>query len=94
VDNFEGDESINRTLARLAVEYDVPLWNLWAAVQTLPNKGMEEDAVHLTWGPTHFNDPEIMKLGWPTRNLTAMQVLHALWQAVEESSVDEIAVLR
>jgi hypothetical protein len=93
-DNFEGDENINRILAQLATEYDVPLWNFWAAVQSLPNKGMEEDGVHLTWGPTQFNDPEIMKLGWPTRNLTAMQVLYALWQAVQDFSVDETAVLR
>jgi len=93
-DNFEGDESINRTLAQLAIEYHLPLWNFWAAAQELPNQGLEEDGVHLTWGPTHFNDPEVMKLGWPTRNLTAMQVLHALWQAVQDASVDETAVLR
>jgi hypothetical protein len=93
-DNFEGDESINRTLAQLATEYDLPLWNFWAAAQALPNQGLEEDGVHLTWGPTHFNDPEVMQLGWPTRNLTAMQSLYALWQAVQDSSVDETAVLR
>jgi len=93
-DNFEGDESINNTLAKLANEYDVPLWNFWAALQSISDTGMEADGVHLTWGPNHFDDPEIMKLGWPTRNLTAMQVLHAIWQAVQETSVDEIAVLR
>ncbi len=32
-DNQEGDYSINATIARLAWEYDIPLWNFWAAVQ-------------------------------------------------------------
>jgi hypothetical protein len=93
-DNFEGDESINRILAQLAIEYEVPLWNFWAAIQSLPNAGLEEDGVHLSWGPTHFDDPDVMKLGWPMRNLTAMQALYAVWQAVYDSSVDESDVLR
>jgi hypothetical protein len=93
-DNFEEDESINLLLAYLAIEYEVPLWNFWAAIQPLPNAGLEEDDVHLSWGPTHFDDPDIMKLGWPMRNLTAMQALYAVWQTVYDSSVDEFDVLR
>jgi hypothetical protein len=93
-DNFEGDESINRILAQLAIEYEVPLWNFWAAIQSLPNAGLEEDGVHLSWGPTRFDDPDVMKRGWPMRNLTAMQSLYAVWQAVYDSSVDEFDVLR
>ena len=41
-DNVEGDESINRTIANLAYEYDIPLWNFWFTVQTLPNHGIDE----------------------------------------------------
>jgi len=93
-DNFEGDESINRIIAQLANEYRIPLWNFWVAAQTLPNNGMEADGIHLTWGPTKFNDPEIMKLGWPVRNLTAMQSLYAVWQAVQDSSFEESLVSR
>lgn len=93
-DNFEEDESINRILAQLAIEYEVPLWNFWVAIQPLPNAGLEEDDVHLSWGPPHFDDPDIMKLGWPMRNLTAMQALYAVWQAVYDPSVDESDVLR
>ena len=43
-DNFEGDQSINLTTAKLAVEYDLPLWNFWRAVQSLPNHGMDDRA--------------------------------------------------
>ncbi len=34
--NEEGDHSINITIARLAYEYNLPLWNFWLAVQPLP----------------------------------------------------------
>lgn len=81
-DNQEEDGSINATIARLASEYQVPLWNYWKAVNGLPDGGLQEDGVHLTWGPNHFDDPDAMSNAWPVRNLTALQVLHELWQKV------------
>ncbi len=81
-DNIEGDGSINATLARLAQEYDIPLWNYWRAVQGLPDQGLQEDKVHITWAPNRFDDPQSMTRGWPVRNLTALQLLDAIWQAV------------
>ena len=80
-DNLEGDESINATIARLGREYDVPVWNFWRAVQDLPGHGLVEDGAHLTHAPNHFGDPEAMKAAWPRRNLTALQVIQAVWQA-------------
>ncbi len=82
-DNLEGDESINATIARLAQEYDLPLWNFWAAVQPLPGHGLVEDGAHLTPAPNRFDDPVAMKSAWPWRNLTALQVLQAVWQGVQ-----------
>ncbi len=82
-DNLEGDESINATIARLAQEYDLPLWNFWAAVQPLPSHGLVEDGAHLTHAPNRFGDPVAMKTAWPWRNLTALQVLQAVWQGVQ-----------
>ena len=79
-DNVEKDSSINATIARLANEYDIPLWNYWQAVQTLPDHGLQEDRVHLTWGPNRFADPSVMKSGWAVRNLTALQTLDAVWR--------------
>ncbi len=81
-DNDEGNYSINATIAKLAVEYDIPLWNFWRAVQDLPDKGLQEDGVHLTWGPNRFDDQAVMKRAWPIRNLTALQTLDAVWRAV------------
>ncbi|NPV76017.1 MAG: SGNH/GDSL hydrolase family protein [Anaerolineae bacterium] len=81
-DNLEGDHYINAVIAELAYEYDVPLWNFWAAVQSLPNHGLQEDRAHLTWTPNNFSDPKTMLRAWPVRNLTALQVLEAFWEAV------------
>jgi len=77
-DNVEGDESINLTIVQLSVEYAVPLWNFWAAVQSLPDQGLQEDGVHLTFASNDFSDPEKLLRAWPVRNLTALQVLEKL----------------
>jgi hypothetical protein len=79
-DNIEGDNSINATIARLAMEYGVPLWNYWQASQSLKDAGLQEDQVHITWGPNRFDDPLVMVKGWPVRNLTALQVLDTVWR--------------
>jgi len=74
-DNVEGDHAINATIARLAYEYDVPLWNYWLAVQDLPGHGLQEDGAHLTFAAPHFNQPAVLKNAWPVRNLNALQIL-------------------
>jgi hypothetical protein len=82
-DNLEGDGSVNRTLYELSREYNIPLWNFWAAVQELPQAGLDEDQAHLTFGYNHFDDPLAMQKAWPVRNLTALQVLDAVWRATQ-----------
>jgi len=93
-DNLEGNNLINQTIARLANEYDIPLWNFWLAVQTLPNHGLiaynssgEADTFHLTHseGYYFYNDPANMQSGWSIRNLTALQALDAVRQAINEN---------
>ncbi len=77
-DNLEGDHSINATIANLAVEYDIPLWNFWRAVQSLPSGGLQDDDFHLTYAQNFFDDPNRMKTAWPWRNLTALQTLDSV----------------
>jgi hypothetical protein len=84
-DNLEGDGSLNATIARLALEYQVPLWNYWRAAQELPDQGLQEDGAHLTFGKSYFDDPQEMRRGWTLRNLTALQVLDAVWKGVNAS---------
>ena len=81
-DNLEGDHRINHTIACLAQEYEVPLWNFWAAIQPLPNHGLQRDQEHLTYGITDFDDADALQTAWTIRNLTALQALDAVWRGV------------
>jgi hypothetical protein len=85
-DNREGKNAFNRIVAGLAYEYDVPLWNFWAAVQSIPNRGLADAGGHLTWGdPYNFANPSSLQFGIPLRNLTALQSLDAVWRGVTAS---------
>jgi hypothetical protein len=83
-DNLEGDNSINSAIARVAYEFGVPLWNFWAATYPLPNHGLFKDGYHLTIAQDIFDDPVRMQSARPWRNLTALQVIDAVWRGVSE----------
>ena len=81
-DNLEGDQRINEIITRVAIEYEIPLWNFWLAVQPLPHHGLKEDGTHLTWAVKNydFSNAESMESAWTWRNLTFLQVLDYLWR--------------
>ena len=81
-DNLEGDYSINAAIARVAYDYEVPLWNFWAATYPLPSHGLTEDGFHLTPARNFFDDPARMEKAWPWRNLTALQAIDAVYRVV------------
>jgi hypothetical protein len=92
-DNLEGNNLINQTIANLAQEYDIPLWNFWSAVQPLPNHGLiafnsldEVDMFHLTHseGYYFYNNPAASQSGWSVRNLTALQSLDAIRRGLSD----------
>jgi len=84
-DDLEGGNKINAIITNLALEYDIPLWNFWRVVQTLPHQGLQSDGAHLTWAKNYFDDPSAMLNAWPWRNLTALQVLDKVWWMIQES---------
>jgi hypothetical protein len=55
-DNRELDERINFDMAVLALEYDVPLWNFWAATGDLPNRGLYTKSSEAFLGDIYLND--------------------------------------
>ncbi|WP_139044590.1 hypothetical protein [Leptolinea tardivitalis] len=73
-DNVEGDNSINLVTAKLAYEYDIPLWNWWKAAQALPNHGLDPNR------PDGFHISQ--EFAWPERSFTALQALDAVWRGV------------
>ncbi len=83
-DNLEGHNAINATIAQLAYEYDIPMWNFWAAVQPLPDHGLSPDQFHLTFARNFFDDHDRMLSAWPWRNLTALQTLDAVHRSLSE----------
>lgn len=82
-DNLEGEHAINKAIANLAYEYELPLWNFWAAVQPITSKGLQKDGFHLTHGINDFTSSLQLKRGWVQRNLTALQVIDAVRRALQ-----------
>lgn len=79
-DNREGDWSFNAAIAKVAWEFDVPLWNFMMAAQPLPDFGLT-DGFHLTFAGNDFGDASKMQAAWPWRNLTALQTLDVMRRA-------------
>jgi hypothetical protein len=67
-DNLELDNSINAAIARVAYDYDVPLFNFWRVARALPQHGLEEDGAHLT---TQAED---------SRNFHGLITLYTVWE--------------
>lgn len=75
-DNLEGNFTSNLEMARIAREFDVPLWNMWAIVQDLPNSGLDP----VKQGGYMYLTEE----GLARRRLSALQVLDSVWRGLEE----------
>jgi hypothetical protein len=74
-DNQEGDNTINLSIAQIAYDYDIPLWNFWASIQDLPDHGLDdarEDSNYLT--------PD----AWDRRSFTGLRVLDRVWHFVTQ----------
>jgi hypothetical protein len=78
----------NQIVVRVALDYDIPLINLWLALDPLPNQGIDaEETTHMTVPESglacYFID-ENMAAGFTVRNLVTLQTLDALLAAVGE----------
>jgi hypothetical protein len=72
-DNLELDERVNETLARLAVEYKLPVWNFWAAVQDLPNLGLNDE------NPMYLSD-----VAYDIHRSQGLQVLDIIHRSLQD----------
>ncbi len=78
-DNTEKDMHVNREYAELASEYNIPLWNFWAAVQSLPNHGLhltEEDPA------LYLGDLYLTEAAKEVHRFSALEALDAVWRGV------------
>lgn len=73
----------NQIVVRIALDYDIPLINLWLALEALPNHGLEPDGFHLgepPYGTACVLTEPYLSTGYTTRNLITMQTLDAVWR--------------
>lgn len=71
-DNVEGNHQINFIIAKLAYEYDIPMYNWWRAAQSLPYRGLDpeiKDGFHL--------DPQY---AWTEQSVYALGTLDSIWK--------------
>lgn len=78
--------AFNQIVAQIALDYDIPLMNLWRALDGLPNHGLDADGRHLSPPLTHSGDltGDNLRRGYPLRNLVTLQALDAVWRGVRE----------
>jgi len=76
-DNREKDERVNRDMALLASEYDLPLWNFWATVSDLPNRGLYTRDDRPLQGDIYLTD-EAARI----HRMTGLEALNVVWRAV------------
>lgn len=72
-DNIEKDWKLNLANAKIAAEYDLPMVNVWRAVQPLPNNGLQApNNVYLTTD------------GWLEQNAAWLRTLDSVRKVIEE----------
>lgn len=76
-DNRELDDRINRDMALLASEYDLPLWNFWAAVSDLPDRGLYTRDDRPLQGDIYLTEEASLR-----HRLTGLEALNAVWRVV------------
>ncbi len=77
----EAVDAFNAAIRATAARYSIPLWDLKAALDNLPNRGLSGDGIHPSFPPAgyidsaNFASPEAMQAGYVVRNLTMLQTL-------------------
>jgi len=78
-DNREKDERINNDMALLANEYDLPLWNFWAAVSDLPNRGLYTRKDRPLQGDIYLTEEAAQ-----IHRMTGLEALNVVWRTVTQ----------
>jgi hypothetical protein len=73
-DATASDYPLNYAMARVAYDFDIPLWNFWAAVQFMPYQGMD---------PQDVKGIHILSSAYSFKRITAIQILHTVRTSIE-----------
>ncbi len=85
-DRFEGpDNRNNLSIRKIAEKYQVPLLDFDKLADTLPNRGLGPDGIHLSIAPSNdYTDPETFRYGNTVHNLATLIMLDRLHQVLVE----------
>lgn len=85
-DRHEGDDNRNNEILRqLAAAYKIPLWDFDIVADTLPDRGLSGDFIHLTMSAANdYTQETALQKGYPVSDLTALMMLDAVRRTVEE----------
>jgi hypothetical protein len=82
----------NQIVVRAALDFNVPLINLWLALEPLPSHGIDDDGFHLNGpitGAGDFTSEANLQTGYPMRNLVTLQTLDIIWhEVIQPNSVN------
>ena len=84
-DRFEGEDNRNNLMVReIAADYNLPLWDFDRVAETLPNKGLGGDQVHMTMSDANdYTNPQYFERGYPVSDLTALMTIFEVLQEVK-----------
>ena len=74
-DNRELDDRVNRDMAMLADEFTLPLWNFWASLEDLPNRGLYVMDGREEQGAVYLNE-EAQEI----HRITGLEALNIVWR--------------
>lgn len=74
-DNRELDFRVNRDMALLAEEFELPLWNFWASLSDLPNRGLYTRKDRPLQGDIYLTD-EAQEI----HRMTGLEALNIVWR--------------
>ena len=89
-DRYEGEDNRNNISIRaLAAQYDVPLLDFDLLADTLPNRGLGHDDVHLTeYAYYEYASPQAFESGYSILNLSTMMMLDVLRDITQEGGAN------
>lgn len=83
--------TFNAAVAEVAQDFAVPLWDYYTVMQTLPNSGLDSDGTHPSIPPKGVEGAADfhtynLPYGYVMRNLTALQMLDAVWRVISPNT--------
>jgi uncharacterized protein YraI len=80
----ESVDAFNNVIRGVAASRDIPVWDVKAALDGLPNRGLSGDGIHPSSAPggyadsANFANSEALRAGYVARNLAALQILNTV----------------